>query len=350
MIKTLNEVKSEFIKFLDKNIETDNFYDGFDYYYIKKLISKKSEEQNFVIFTDGNGKIINFASHIKEGEFDVFYLDNADDYIIKNNLNDLKTNYPKAIVANVNSFCECLDTLGAFKLNMTSKVISEEYDCVDSLYCLNKDNIDMLVDVLDEINFPVYTGKLAFEVVDYNDFVYNNMKSDTILSTATINSTNHSHLAGFNYCGLQNDKDDKLLLAKDGENVVGVIKYGIYGGSFEPKHIALCFVDVKAPYRNKGIATALLEEFGNVLINENSKNNKPLPLYLTDESDMGATYHMKDIAINKIKGTICYYLDHNEYQYVSMLNGKELGRGTSYKDIFENFVLENQKNVKNVER
>ena len=347
MIKDIKEIKEEFTKYLkdlSSNLSYDYYdFESFDYDYLLNNI----DNIDFVIFVNENNEIINFATYEKQDDLTFFYLDNYNEETIKDNLNDLKNNFSHPIIGSIDGYYDNPEKLELFKMNSKSNIIDEKYIFRSTPYCLFKEDINILSNLADEINFPEYKGNLTFEVINYNEFTYGKMCNDSFIATSCKNNSGQSHVAGFYYLGQVCNNDDKLLLAKDGDNVVGCIKYGIYGGRFEPKNIGLCFIDIKLPYRNKHIATKLFEKFSDVLKEENSKFEKPLPLYLTDESEMGEQCHMKDIALNKIKDTVCYFTDHKDYVYVSYLNNEEIGRGTSLRNVLPNYIIE-EKSIENV--
>ena len=350
MIKKYSEIKESFKKYLDNLIEEtsefEDFYEieGFNYSYLKEDLDNFNDD-NIIVFVDKDENIINFATRSKEESFDAFYLDKVDIDILRENLEDLKENFSHPIVSSMQEFYKKDNGFSVFEMNRKSKIISEDYLFMDNYFCLNKDDMDIFVNLSDEKNFPQYEGNLLFEIMDYDSFVSENMRNDKFVSTSTIDDTHHNHIAGFHYFGQFDERGDKMIVAKDGDNIVGMIKYGEYGGDYAPRHIGLCFIDVKKPYRGQGIATLLMEEFGKRIEKENKFKENSLPIYLTDESDMGRKCHMKDIAIDKIKNVPLYYEDHSDYSYVSFFNGKEIGRSHNYKELFP----EKQKEVESFE-
>ena len=344
MIKYLENNKKEFLKYLDnliskQNAFDDDYYDfeGFDYEYIKEKITE-NKEHNIILFTDEKGDINNFAFFEKEDDLIIFTIDDISSPEIRKNLEDLKENFSHPIISCSPYFCDITD-LNVYEMNLKSNIIDEDYIYHDLFFCLNKEDTNVLVTKCDDFNFSKYTGNLSFEIADYNDFVSNLMRSDKIISTSTKNDLNQNHIAGFYYFGQYDPKGDNVLLAKDNGNVVGCIKYGIYGTDCNFPHISLCFVDVKIPYRNKGIATRLFKEFGKILEKQN------LPLYLTDESELGETCHMKDIALREIKNTDIFLTDKKDYVYVSYRNNEEINHGRNYKELFPEYFVNKEEDL-----
>jgi hypothetical protein len=95
---------------------------------------------------------------------------------------------------------------------------------------------------------------------------------------------NHSH-AGFHYfSNSYSEHNNYYLIATNlDEEIVGVIKYGLYG---TPKaHLGLNYIDVRCDMRNQGVATALIKEFAKVV-------DSKYTLILSNESETGRKYHM----------------------------------------------------------
>ena len=342
MIKSANDYKGKFKEFLDSKIPTETDFDywdyeGFDYKYLSDNLDDLAF--SYIVFMDDKQNITNFAHYQKENGFDIFTLDDVDSKVIASNLEDLRNSFEHPLVHSLYSFYndDKQDLPEIYHMNMKSKVIDENYVYMDELFCLNENDKDIIVDLADEKNFPSLIGEITYDVMPYSDYVYEEGRDDKIIPAITKDDSGHDHLAGFHYFGLRDGGNDKMVVAKNGDNIVGVIKYGKYGdGSYQPEHIGLCFIDVKKPYRGQGIATNLMKEFGKVVERENKEEGINLPIYLTDESEMGEKCHMRDTAVKEIKNVTCYYTDHKDYQYVVCLNGEELGRGDRLNKVLEN--------------
>ena len=130
---------------------------------------------------------------------------------------------------------------------------------------------------------------------------------------------------------------NNVLVAKDGDNIVGALKFGEYGKSDFCPHMAVCYIDVKKPYRNKGIATSLFKEFGRIMEEAHKKGKMDLPIFLTSESEMGEKCHMMKIALENIKNLVVYHEDRDKYEYVLYFNNEELDRNISIKKLIETY-------------
>lgn len=109
------------------------------------------------------------------------------------------------------------------------------------------------------------------------------------------NNYNQVSLGGFTYLKWDelhySRKDLYFLTALYKNNVIGVIKFGVWDG---PKHQAVSYIDVSEKYRNKGIAKKLISNLEKYLYDD-------LTLVLTDESDMGKMCNMNEKFRNAIK-------------------------------------------------
>jgi len=352
MITKANEIEEKFLNYLDKlykSSDIDYYYDydyqGLNIEYIKEEILKNKDKlSDFICFLNESGEITNFAYFIEMNDLNLFELDFADNEILKNNIEELKKNYTRPIITD----CIDVDELDVYKMNKKSDKTGEEYNYYRNYYCLNKEDINLLVQKSDELNFPEYTNNLTFKVVNHNDFINDNLRNDRLLATSMIKENNFCVVAGFHYLDTTPSKNDKLLLALDNGNVVDCIKYGIYGDNkTEPENLAICYIDVKKPFRNKGIATRLFEEFSNVVKEENKERIYPLPVYLTQESDLGKQCNMRKIALEKIKDAICYYCDDYNFKYISYLNNEEIASGNLLRDCLP-YLPNKEKNVENI--
>ncbi len=335
MVYEANLYKNKFKKYLKTLITADNnddwyFEEGFDYGYLLDNLDK--DLNKFVVFVDKDDNITNFAFHTVENDLDIFYLDTADKNILKDNLDDLRNSYKHPFVDGLQSFYDDRELFkNIFKIDCNSKIVNERYVFNGDYFCLKEDDKSLIVDIADKLNFPPI-GNITYDIEDYSPFIYEKMRQKNLIPTETIDDSNHNHIAGFHYFGLIDDSKDKMVVAKSGENIIGIIKYGIYGDKGN-EHIGLCFIDVSIPYRGNKIATNLMEKFGNIIYEENKDREKPLPIYLTEESEMGRLCHMKDIAIDKIKDVPIYYEDHKTWEYVSCFNGVEIDRNKYFNEL-----------------
>ena len=341
MIKSVKEVRKEFEEYLDNLIseDPDEFlyydYSGFDYSYIKEHLDEI--EDNYIVFIDENGNINNFVYYKKEPEYDYFVIDVIENSAtLKDNLNDIRKNYKKPIIAFSDNYFDSSLVGNLYEINLNSKVvIDEKYDYNEELYCLNEEDKDMIVDLADELNFPQYSGNITYEILD-EEALSKLTNFDEVIPTTTKNSSNQYHFAGFTYFSPEYINNNHILIAKDGNNIVGVLKYGPYGED-ELKHIAVCYIDVKKPYRNKGIATNLFKEFGRIMEEAHKKGKMDLPIFLTSESEMGEQCHMAKIALENIKNLVVYLEDRDKYEYVLYFNNEELDRNMDIRKLMETY-------------
>lgn len=325
MILPASDKEEDFINFLKNKIknetEYEDFYSGYKYDYIIENLEKT--EDNLKLILDENGNIITFYN---EETFDDISIIDIDDQISKNELEqsiqELKNNYDHPML--VHSYIlEDLDQ--TFTPNLKSNFVKNaNYDLKHSLLALKKEDIDLIRDRIEEKEFPEYTNNLSIEILSNKQILeqkYKDTNNPFINSFWSDNISNGTIKTGFHYFGQDDsfEKDDKILAIKDNDNIVGVIKYGIYQNKY-----ALCFIDVKLPYRNNGIATRLMEEFGKQIEKENEENQTNYPLKLTAESVLGAQCHMKDKAISLIKNTEVLVENHHTYELEKYLNGNRL--------------------------
>ncbi len=112
------------------------------------------------------------------------------------------------------------------------------------------------------------------------------------------NNYNQVSFSGFTYLKYSefdySDNDIKFLTAVYKNNVIGVIKFGVWRDS---NHQAVSYIDVSYKYRCKGVATKLINSLEKYLYDDTV-------LVLTDESDMGKLCGMNEKfrkAVKKVK-------------------------------------------------
>lgn len=171
---------------------------------------------------------------------------------------------------------------------------------------------NLIRDKIEELTIPaldkeklIFEDKTGDEILDeillkYDDNPYFNGFSR--------NENNHRHIAGFHYLSLdESDRNQKILLCKLEGQIIGAIKHGIYDGYGNIPHQGLAYIDVNINYRNQGIAKLMIKELNNYL-------DKTLPLFLTDESEMGQICHMEKLFLENIHITDCIsYKNQGEY-------------------------------------
>lgn len=339
MIVSSKDIKDKLINFLEQKIKdkkSNDFYDeyyygGYNYNYLLEKTKKDKNNDNLKIITDENNQILTFMFEHKEDNLIIIDIDdNVNTKVLKKALLKIKETYEHPIIYHT---YDIYKTDIVYDVNLDSRYSENcTYALTRPLVVLNEEDINIIRDKIEEKEFPEFMGNLKVEVIDNNEILrekQDELNNDTVLTSFWKESGPSSTKIGFHYFG-QNDnpeKEDKVLTIKDGENIVGVIKYGIYGDYYNEgigKHYALCFIDVKKPYRGNGIATKLMEEFGKQLEKENKENETNYPLKLTDESQMGKLCHMKDKAISLIKNIEVIAENHSTYEYERYLNGQKI--------------------------
>ena len=333
MIINPREIRADFIQYLQgkaKEIEEDYDYytDGYDYDYLIENIDKYN---NLKVITDENNQILTFIFESEEDGLKIIDIDDKiDEEDLKKVLTQIKDTYEHPIIYHSYNIYE---TQMTYEVNLDSQYGEYcKYSVPRPLVVLNEEDVNIVRDKIEEKQFPEFMNNLKVEVFPNSKILREKSEenyNDTILTSFWTEPGSNSTKIGFHYFG-QNDnpeKEDKILAIKDGENIVGVIKYGIYEDYHNTgigNHYSLCFIDVKKPYRENGIATKLMEEFGKQLEKENKENGTNYPLKLTDESKMGKLCHMKDKAITSIKNIEIISENHSTYEYERYLNGEKI--------------------------
>lgn len=219
--------------------------------------------------------------------------------------------FPEFIINSKDEFgmdiFECLEKLGYNKCSIKSSYNDEWYDDGFVFKFLEgfwtKGNVDKLVQSTEANLFP------AIKEVTYScmngeelkELLKSNICFDcSFFASWTSVSCNHERFAGFhyfNYGNLSNvssKSDIKYIVACNGNNVIGIIRWGIWNP--EEERQSLAYIDVAMPYRHMGIAKGLAKELDKHL-------DTALPLILTDESEIGRMYHMNDMFKTIIKRT-----------------------------------------------
>lgn len=135
----------------------------------------------------------------------------------------------------------------------------------------------------DQLTYKVMSGP------EVKEWVNKKMtKSLPVNMTFYTAQNNNSHYVGMHYFYSPYEhmgEKIKYLIAFQDDTIVGVICYGYWGDSDQ---LELSYIDVAHPYRNQGVATALVKEFANVVKDEPS-------IRLSGESELGAKCHMHDL-------------------------------------------------------
>ena len=196
---------------------------------------------------------------------------------------------------------------------------------------------NIIRDKIEELIMPkfdkeklVFEDKTGSEILDEILYKYDD---NPFFNGFSKGENGHRHLAGFHYLSLdESDRNQKILLCKLDGQIIGAVKHGLYEGYGHIPHQGLAYIDVNINYRNLGIAKMLIKELDNYL-------DKTLPLFLTDESDMGRLCHMERLFVEHIKSTDCIpYKQQEEYytknkdripelkNYFRKITGKDIER------------------------
>lgn len=176
-----------------------------------------------------------------------------------------------------------------FKSTVASnKTFVKPYGSI-SYYTNDDEMVSFFVRDFERRVFPKWSGNIECEFITNDEDVFKlTANCDDYESRNPIiwkNSGNVSSIAGFRYFSYDNGQGDKFLVARDGNNLLGVIKVGEYDINTPNAHQAICYIDVKEAYWNKGIAKVMIANLNQYL-------NPDLPLVLTKESDMGQKCQM----------------------------------------------------------
>ena len=158
-----------------------------------------------------------------------------------------------------------------------------------------------------DINKVYFEDKTGREI--YNDIVKEFTYSPFNGFQRDLDSNNYA-VSGFHYFTLdESDLNQKILLCKQGNTILGAIKHGLYDNFGQMPHQAIAYIDVNKNYRNLGIATLMIQNLDKYL-------NKTLPLFLTQESELGHKCRMEEKFKKYIKETDCVSYDEQlEYCY-----------------------------------
>lgn len=164
-----------------------------------------------------------------------------------------------------------------------------------SVYYTNDEKlISYFVEVIENTFFPELESiwDINFQYVTNKVKLIESIKRNPLEDYSIpmwVNTSNNYSVVGFTYFKPEDD-NGKYLLAYNKDILVGIIKIGIYG-SEKDKRQSVCYIDVNAAYRNRGIAKRMIYELEKHL-------DENLPLVLTDESEMGKIcrihQHFKD--------------------------------------------------------
>lgn len=172
--------------------------------------------------------------------------------------------------------------------NFTTSFDCESYyrfEGCDMQYVHKDMDENLLRDTFEAIRFPVYdVDKVTFKTVkgkDVDKYLYCKELHEIPMHR---NGNGHYNIAGFHY--LQPDfYDHHTLFVAELEGVpIAAIKIGVYGEDYY-QHTGLNYIDVGVCYRQKGLATRLIQEF--------AKLKFDYPLVLSDESEMGKKCRME---------------------------------------------------------
>lgn len=204
--------------------------------------------------------------------------------------------------------------------NMKSSLGYEEYLSQGHMSFLipNYLSENLIRDKIEELTIPefdkeklIFEDKTGSEILDEILSKYDDNPYFTGFST---NKNNHRHLSGFHYLSLdESDRNQKILLCKLEGQIVGAIKHGIYDTDGRIPHYGLAYIDVNINYRNKGIAKIMIKELNKYL-------EPSLPLFLTDESDMGKICHIEKLFLENVYATECVPYSKQEEYYKNNAN------------------------------
>ena len=157
--------------------------------------------------------------------------------------------------------------------------------------------------------------KKYFKKLDLNNISFVNIKSNELKKflenysngVKTWTDGNEWALAGFHYFNLEDDKQGQFLICLNDNNILGVIKHGVYD-EYDTVFHCICYIDVNFAYRNNGIATLLTRQMNAHLIDG-------LPLVVTDESEMGKRCHIHKLFKENVNKKIYTYKQLENMQY-----------------------------------
>lgn len=289
----------KFLKSLLKDIDYNYIYD------IEAMLELK-DYKDFILFTE-NGKIIDFANLYNQG-FN-FISPNFTDY--KKQLEELeiiKKIYPDYILESSDTLLNPEQDI-YYKCKFDSRINSNFKYNIDNgvnYYVADKKLIYLLRN-----NFENnYFKKLNLNNISFVNIRCNELKTFLEKYSKGVNTWtdgNEWALAGFHYFNLEDDKQGQLLICLNDDNILGVIKHGVYD-EYDTIFHCICYIDVNFAYRNKGISKLLMRQMNAHMIDG-------LPLVVTDESEMGRKCHMHKLLKKNINKRIYTYKELENMQY-----------------------------------
>ena len=104
--------------------------------------------------------------------------------------------------------------------------------------------------------------------------LFDSKKCDFRIKHHVSDSGNHI-FNGFHYFSTMNlsesfscEPPTFIVSKNDNNEIIGVLKYGLYDKGNKWEHIGINYVDVAEEYQNKGIATKLLKKMDNIIPKE----------------------------------------------------------------------------------
>ena len=308
-IKPANEYKEELEKYHEINSEEyDTYYGNIDF----------DNLDNIIAYLE-NDEVIGYG-----------YVDLYEPYkIISSEFSDYnkKIQVYKILSEDENVFINDpwvdLEELELFACDMSTKTFTEldlgernyEPYYYESLFATRKENISALKDLFEKRLLEDSKEEITFEHFTLNgleNYIHRLNEKDNIFGAGYWKSKyGHYPFAGFHYFKPEKFAADNIeyLIAKQGDKMVGAIKYGFYNTSISMPHNGINYIDVQVGFRNKGIAKQMIKELDKYL-------NKKYPLFLTDASGMGSECKMEEYFKKYISGTdvVAYYEQEKYYK------------------------------------
>lgn len=301
IINGKNDIE-KFKIFLNKIKNYNNIFD------IDFLINLNNYEDFLLI--EKNGIIIDFINVYTEDNI-TYLAPNFTNYSVQlEELHLLKYAYPNYVLECNESFLNP-EQKEYFKCKYDSRInknynynINNGYN----YYVSTERKVHLIRDNFENQYFePLNLNNITFINIscsDINKILY----EDSIFGIPTWTDGENYSIAGFHYfTNTDNDKYGKYLLCMDNNNILGVIKHGVYE-EYGTIHQCICYVDVNFAYRKNGISKILANQMNAHLIDG-------LPLVITDESEMGKKCHMHQIFKNCIDKKIYTYQELQDMEY-----------------------------------